>query len=71
MIPLLTYSVGWSLQEGKAAGEDFKSLISTLLKQGTRLDPRNAQDHLDRFTAKAFAERVNRIFLETLNTNNK
>jgi glycosyltransferase involved in cell wall biosynthesis len=58
---------GWLYKDPREdAGEDFKALISTLITQETRLDLRDAQDHLERFTTKTFAERVNRIFRETL-----
>jgi glycosyltransferase involved in cell wall biosynthesis len=60
---------GWLYKDPREdAGEDFKALISTLITQGSRPDPRDRQDHLERFSPKAYTERVDRIFRETLIT---
>lgn len=58
---------GWLYKDPRDdGGKDFLTLISTLTTAGTSLDPHDAQDHFERFSTQAFAERVNRIFRATL-----
>ncbi len=58
---------GWLYTDPREdAGKDFKALISQLTRSAERLDPRTAQEHLERFSMGAFAQRVDRIFRQAL-----
>jgi glycosyltransferase involved in cell wall biosynthesis len=58
---------GWLYTDPREdAGKDFKALISQLTRSTERLDPRTAREHLERFSMGTFAQRVDRIFRQTM-----
>ncbi|MEJ2455481.1 MAG: glycosyltransferase family 4 protein [Candidatus Thiodiazotropha sp.] len=58
---------GWLYTDPREdAGKDFKALISQLTRPTERLDPRTAREHLERFSMGTFAQRVDRIFRQTM-----